>query len=56
MLKVYMMIRLKVTYTIANTAGTINGKTLMEGLPLVGTEDFELTIEDANGNKIEIEI
>ena len=42
-----------VNYTISNSAGTIEGKTLLEGLPLVGTEDFELIIEDANKNKIE---
>ena len=45
-----------VTYTISNTAGTIDGKTLLEGLPLVGTEDFELIIEDANKNKIEVNL
>ena len=45
-----------VTYSISNTAGTIDGKTLLEGLPLVGTEDFELIIEDANKNKIEVNL
>ena len=43
-----------VNYTISNTAGTIDGKTLLEGLPLVGTEDFELIIEDANKNTAKI--
>ena len=45
-----------VNYTISNSAGTIEGKTLLEGLPLVGTEDFELIIEDANKNKIEVNL
>ena len=31
---------------ISNSGSTINGKNLLEGLPLVGTEDFELQIED----------
>ena len=35
---------------ITNSGGTINGKNLLEGLPLVGTEDFELEIEDPKGN------
>ena len=32
-----------VNYTISNTAGTIDGKTLLEGLPLVGTEAVSYT-------------
>ena len=44
---------IRVQYTIANTSGTVNGKTLLEGLPLVGTEDFKLIIEDGSGNSIE---
>ena len=35
---------------ITNSGSTINGKNLLEGLPLVGTEDFELEIEDPKGN------
>ena len=44
---------IRVQYTIANTSGTVDGKTLLEGLPLVGTEDFKLVIEDGSGNSIE---
>ena len=38
---------------ITNSGSTINGKNLLEGLPLVGTEDFELQIEDPKGNILE---
>ncbi len=38
---------------ITNSGDTINGKNLLEGLPLVGTEDFELKIEDPKGNILE---
>ena len=38
---------------ITNSGSTINGKNLLEGLPLVGTEDFELEIEDPKGNILE---
>ena len=44
---------IRVQYTVANTSGTVDGKTLLEGLPLVGTEDFKLVIEDGSGNSIE---
>ena len=47
---------IKVKYLISNVAGTINEKTLVEGLPLVGTEDFELIIEDGDGNIIEVNL
>ena len=33
---------IEVNFIIANRAGTVRGLTLAEGLPLVGTEDFEL--------------
>ena len=38
---------------ITNSGSTINGKNLLEGLPLVVTEDFELQIEDPKGNILE---
>ena len=47
---------IEVDITFANTAGTVEGKTLMEGLPLVGTEDFILTIQDSNGNDLSVEL
>ena len=37
---------IEVDVTLSNTVGTVEGKTLMEGLPLVGTEDFTLKITE----------
>ena len=45
---------IEVDITFGNTVGSVNGKTVMEGLPLVGTEDFELTIQDPNGNDLKV--
>ena len=42
-----------VSLIITSSSSGVRGKNLMEGLPLVGTEDFNLAIEDANGNVIE---
>ena len=47
---------IEVSFIIANRAGTINGLTLAEGLPLVGTEDFELQIQDERENIIEVNL
>ena len=41
-----------VSLIITSSSSGVRGKNLMEGLPLVGTEDFNLAIEDANGNVI----
>ena len=41
---------------VINSSNRVRGKNLMEGLPLVGTEDFFLAIEDARGNVIETEL
>ena len=43
----------KVDYIFADTGNTIDGKSAMEGLPIVGTEDFELSFEDNSGVKLE---
>ena len=40
------------SYTFNDTGGAIDGKTVREGLPLVGTEEVELQFEDSNGNMI----
>ena len=40
------------SYTFNDTGGDIDGKTVREGLPLVGTEEIELKFEDNNGNLI----
>ena len=45
---------IEVDYIFANRAGTINGQTLLEGLPLFGTEDFVLDIQDSIGNNIKV--
>ena len=47
---------IEVDYVVSNISGGVRGKTLMEGLPLVGTEDFELKIEDALGNSLEVNL
>ena len=45
---------IEVDITFANRAGTIGGKTLLEGLPLFGTEDFLLSIQDSVGSEIKV--
>ena len=45
-----------VSLIITSSSSGVRGKNLMEGLPLVGTEDFNLAIEDADGNVIESEL
>ena len=35
-------------YIFADTGNSINGKSVMEGLPIVGTEDFTLAFSDNN--------
>ena len=47
---------IEVDITFGNTVGSVDGKTVMEGLPLVGTEDFELTIQDPNGNDLKVKL
>ena len=43
---------IEVDLIIGNIAGGVRGKTLMEGLPLVGTEDLNLILEDAYKNTL----
>ena len=45
-----------VKYVMTNVAGTVGDKTLLEGLPLVGTEDFELKIKDGEENEIDVKL
>ena len=45
-----------VSMVVVNSSNRVRGKNLMEGLPLVGTEDFLVAIEDAKGNVIETEL
>ena len=44
---------IKVDYIFADTGNTIDGKSAMEGLPIVGTEDFELSFQDNGEIKLE---
>ena len=44
---------IKVDYIFADTGNTIKGKSAVEGLPIVGTEDFQLAFEDNNETKLE---
>ena len=43
----------KVDYIYADAGNTIDKKSAMEGLPIVGTEDFELEFEDIQEVKLE---
>ncbi len=43
----------KVDFIFADTGNSIDGKSVMEGLPVVGTEDFELEFEDNQEIKLE---
>jgi len=45
-----------VSLIVINSSNRVRGKSFIEGLPLVGTEDFTLEIEDGNGNVIETEL
>ena len=42
----------KASYTFVDTGNSLDGKSVREGLPLVGTEEVELKFEDNNGNVI----
>ncbi len=44
---------IKVDYIFADSGNTIQGKSAREGLPIVGTEDFELVMEDNQEVKLE---
>ena len=46
---------IKADYMYADAGNTINGKSAMEGLPIVGTEDFTIEFEDNLGNKLKFE-
>ena len=42
----------KATFVFTDTGNSIDGKTVMEGLPFVGTENFQLKIKDNNNNEL----
>ena len=43
---------IKADFMYADSGNTVKGKSAMEGLPIVGTEDFTIAFEDNNGNKL----
>ena len=43
----------KVDFIFTDTGNSVDGKSVMEGLPIVGTEDFELKFEDNQEVKLE---
>ena len=43
----------KADFIFTDTGNSVNGKSVMEGLPIVGTEDFELEFEDNQEVKLE---
>jgi len=43
---------IKVNYIFSDTGNAIDGQSVMEGLPLVGTEDVEIKMEDNNKNEL----
>ena len=46
---------IKADFMYADSGNTVDGKSAMEGLPIVGTEDFTIEFEDNIGNKLKFE-
>ena len=53
-MKVYYKIVLKHIVFLVMLDNAIDNKSVIEGLPLIGTEDFKLEFEDNNENKIKV--
>ena len=47
---------IKATYTFSDTGNAIDGQSVIEGLPLVGTEDVQLRFTDLNDNEIKVDL
>ena len=47
---------IKATVIYADSGDSVDGKSVIEGLPLVGTEDFRLEFADNNENKIKVDL
>ena len=47
---------IKVSYFYADAGSSIDGKSVVEGLPMIGTEDVQLVIEDNNQSKIKVDL
>ena len=45
---------IRATVIFNDSGDTINGKTAVDGLPIVGQEEVQLEFEDNNGNQIEV--
>lgn len=45
---------IKTTVVFADTGDSVNGQSVVEGLPLVGTEEVNLTIQDNNNQSIKV--
>ena len=46
----------KATVVFADTGNSVNGKSIIEGLPLVGTEEVNLAIRDNNDNEVKVNL
>lgn len=46
----------KASYVFADTGDAIDGKSVLEGLPLIGTEDIKLEFEDNNENTFKVDL
>jgi len=46
----------KAVYVFADAGDAIDGKSTLEGLPLIGTEDIKLEFEDNNENKFKVDL
>ena len=44
----------RATVTFSDTGGSVDGKTAMEGLPIVGQENVQVQIRDNNDNEIKV--
>ena len=53
-MKVYYKIVSKHLIVFGDAGNAIDGKSVVEGLPLVGTEDFKLEMKDNNEEKLKV--
>ena len=47
---------IKAYIVFSDVGNAIDGKSVVEGLPLIGTEDFKLVFEDNNDEKIKVDM
>ncbi len=47
---------IKATYIFADAGNSVGGKSVIEGLPMIGTEDVRLEFEDNNNNKLKVDL